>query len=80
MPVNQVETEVSKYAGATLNVEYGEGVTTGISNIGVSDADVVSTEYFSPSGTKLSAPQRGLNIVRQKMSDGTVRTRKTIVK
>lgn len=80
MPVNSVETEVSKYAGATLNVEYGEGVTTGISNIGVSDADVVSTEYFSPSGTKLNAPQRGLNIVRQKMSDGTVRTRKTIVK
>lgn len=80
MPVNQVETEVSKYAGATLNVEYGEGVTTGISNIGVSDADVVSTEYFSPSGTKLSAPQHGLNIVRHKMSDGTVRTRKTIVK
>ncbi len=80
MPVNQVETEVSKYAGAILNVEYGEGVTTGISNIGVSDADVVSTEYFSPSGTKLNAPQRGLNIVRQKMSDGTVRTRKTIVK
>lgn len=80
MPVDLVETEVSKYAGATLNVEYGEGVTTGISNIGVSDADVVSTEYFSPSGTRLNAPQRGLNIVRQKMSDGTVRTRKTIVK
>lgn len=80
MPVDLVETEVSRYAGATLNVEYGEGVTTGISNIGVSDADVVSTEYFSPSGTRLNAPQRGLNIVRQKMSDGTVRTRKTIVK
>ena len=80
MPVDLVETEVSTYAGATLNVEYGEGVTTGISNIGVSDADVVSTEYFSPSGTRLNAPQRGLNIVRQKMSDGTVRTRKTIVK
>lgn len=80
MPVDLVETEVSTYAGATLNVEYGEGVTTGISNIGVSDADVVSTEYFSPSGTRLNAPQRGLNIVRQKMSDGTVRTMKTIVK
>lgn len=80
MPVDQVETEVSKYAGATLNVKYGEGVTTGITNIGVSDADIVAKEYYSPSGTRLNGPQRGLNIVRYKMSDGTAKTSKIIVK
>lgn len=80
MPVDQVETEVSTYAGATLNVKYGEGVTTGITNIGVSDADIVAKEYYSPSGTRLNGPQRGLNIVRYKMSDGTAKTSKIIVK
>lgn len=80
MPVDQVEAEVSTYAGATLNVKYGEGVTTGITNIGVSDADIVAKEYYSPSGTRLNGPQRGLNIVRYKMSDGTAKTSKIIVK
>lgn len=76
MPIDNVEAEVGEYAGATLDVEYGEGVTSGISNVGTSAAEVTATEYYSPSGTRLAQPQKGINIVRHKMSDGTIRTRK----
>lgn len=41
-----------------------------------SDKPVVAKEYFSVDGARLSAPQKGLNIV--KMSDGT--TKKVVVK
>lgn len=80
MPASSVEGEVSQYAGATLNVVYGEGVTSGIAGVEASGAEVVSTEYFSLSGTKLARPQSGVNIVRQKMSDGTVKTSKVMIK
>ena len=46
----------------------------------VSDASVVSTDYVSLSGQILAAPQRGVNIVRQTLSDGSVRTTKIVVK
>ena len=79
--VDLVQNEVSQYAGATLNVVYGQGNTTGI---GIADnhasAYTVDTEYFSPSGTKLAHPQKGMNIIRHRMSDGTVRTTKVMVR
>lgn len=80
MPVNVVYDEVRAYAGATLNVVYGEGVTTGITGVTASDAEVVATEYYSPAGIRLAQPQGGINIVRQRMSDGTVKTTKVIMK
>lgn len=79
MSADMVQSEVSRYAGATLNVVYGEGVTSGINGVEASGAEVVGKEYYSPSGMRLSAPQKGLNIVRQRMSDGTVKTVKVIV-
>lgn len=71
-----VEEEVKAHAGATLSVEYGQGVTTAIGNIDASNAETLSVTYYSPSGTKLPQPQKGLNIVVRKMSDGTVKTSK----
>lgn len=74
-----IEPDIRQYAGATLPVEYGKGVTAGISSSSTaSDARVVRTEYFTASGTRLSQPQPGINIVRQKLSDGTVKTRKVL--
>ncbi len=53
---------------------------TGISSK-VSNATVVSTEYYSIIGQKLAKPQfEGLNIVVKKMSDGTVITEKKYIK
>lgn len=44
------------------------------------DATVVSTEYFNVQGSKLDEPGRGLNIVKQNMSDGSVKTFKKMVR
>ncbi len=43
-------------------------------------ATTASEQYFSPSGAQLSTPQPGLNIIRQRMSDGSTRTTKVILK
>ncbi len=45
-----------------------------------SAAGVVSTECFSLNGTKLAAPQKGVNILRTTYSDGKVEVRKVMVK
>jgi len=41
---------------------------------------VVSQQIFNASGAQRSALQKGLNILKQKMSDGTTRVKKVIVK
>lgn len=45
-----------------------------------SDAEVVATEYYSVAGVTSVTPQKGINIIKDTLSDGTVRTRKVIVK
>lgn len=74
-----MKDEVKAYAGATLNVEYGQGVTTAIANPGAAAVETLSVTYFSPSGMQLSQPQKGLNIVVRKMADGTVATSKVMI-
>ena len=37
---------------------------------------VVGTEYFTTDGRRISAPQKGITIIRQRMSDGSIVTRK----
>ncbi len=71
-------------AGANLMVEVGLGVT-GYANTGTSvrlpmtdSRYYQKAEYFSLSGMPLSAPQKGINIVRYTLPDGTVRTEKMI--
>ena len=39
-------------------------------------AKVVSTEYFTTDGRRISTPQKGITIIRQRMSDGSIVTRK----
>lgn len=41
---------------------------------------VVSVEYYNVVGVKLSKPERGLNIVKKTMSDGTTVTTKLYIK
>lgn len=55
-------------------VKLGE-TSTGISNAVVSDENAVEVARYALDGTKLSAPTKGVNII--KMSDGT--TRKVVV-
>ena len=69
-------------AGANLMVEVGKGVT-GYANGGVSTGikhfDFTTThsaDYYSLSGMRQSGLQHGINIVRQQMSDGTVKVMK----
>ena len=52
-----------------------EGTTTGVKAINGADANATVVARYAADGTQISAPQKGLNIL--KMSDGT--TRKVIV-
>jgi len=56
------------------------GVATSNST-GISDAKMAGAEctvYYDTAGVQLSAPQKGVNIVRTSMADGSVKTRKII--
>ena len=53
-------------------------IATGISNM--ESEEVAVEEYYNASGMKLDAPAKGLNIVRQKMNDGTVKVVKKMVR
>lgn len=58
-------------------LEYlGQG--TGIKTVGT--GDVVSTEYYGVDGMKLSAPRRGLNIIKTTTSDGKAHSKVVLVK
>ena len=68
-------------AGATLdedllttrgNEHYGEYTPTSIQGVVAQDeASVVGIRYYSLNGARLSAPQKGVNIIEFQMSDGT---------
>ena len=45
-----------------------------------SSAEGVKTEYFSLSGARVAEPVKGVNIVKQTLGDGSVRTSKRIVR
>lgn len=45
-----------------------------------SDAEVVSCEYYDINGVKIGEMAKGINIVVEKLSDGTVRTSKVVKK
>jgi hypothetical protein len=54
-------------------------VKVGIEDV-ASSASVVKTEFFTLGGVAVSAPQHGVNILRQTLSDGSVVVKKIIVK
>jgi len=39
---------------------------------------VIATQYFTTDGRSLSAPQRGITLVREQMDNGQWRTRKVL--
>ncbi len=45
-----------------------------------SAAEVVSTTIYSLNGAQLTTPQRGINIIRSVLSDGTVKVQKVLVR
>lgn len=55
-----------------------ETETTGIATVGVDGSQVESRSYYAVSGERLNAPARGVNIVKEKYSDGTQAVRKTV--
>ena len=71
-------------AGANLMVEVGKGVTgyangeTSIGTIAFDATAPYSAGYFSLSGIRQSGLHKGLTVVRQQMSDGTVKTFKIV--
>ena len=53
--------------------------TTGINTM-TNNSDVVSREYFNAAGQRVNGPVNGVNIVRQTMKDGSVKSVKYMVK
>lgn len=65
----------------TYHIETGEvttGDTEGVEELYV--GDVVETEYYDISGHKLNRPQHGLVIQQQRYSNGSIKTRKLLLK
>lgn len=52
------------------------GTTDGITSQWKDMPHVLHVEFYTPSGTRLDAPQSGFNVVRYIMSDGTVQSSK----
>ncbi len=73
--------EQSAALKAQMDADY-QAVITGIENVNASNkvATVLRTEVYSINGTRCNTVGKGLNIVKQMMSDGTVRTQKVVVK
>ncbi|MCM1311470.1 MAG: RICIN domain-containing protein [Bacteroides sp.] len=69
---------IYNYALSADEVETVMGdIANGIQDTTASgSASVVRTEYYTANGLRLSQPQKGLNIVKNKMSDGSVVTEK----
>lgn len=57
------------------------GETTGINEIGAGEnlgGKVVSVEYYTTDGKQLASPVRGITIVRMRMADGSVQSKKLV--
>lgn len=57
-----------------------DGDASGIEGVVSSDATVVSVAYYTLGGVKTSTPNKGINIVKTVLSDGTVNISKILVK
>lgn len=51
---------------------FTEGSTSKVTGLTTSDVTVVKTEYFTTTGAKLEEPVKGINIVKETMSNGKV--------
>lgn len=92
--VESAVSDANTGAGATLNVvensgvmkkAYGGNSVTGDSEAtaitaAVTGKTLVSTRYFNAVGTEVPDMQKGLNVIRYQYSDGTVQTKKVMIK
>lgn len=65
--------------GPSVTVNFVKGAA-GISSSVASAAASAKTTYFDLTGRRVSAPAQGVYVLRQVLSDGTVKTRKVMVK
>lgn len=63
-----------------IKLETGNLVTSDIEALDRDDAEVTSTRFYSPQGTLLDSPASGVFVVEERLSDGTIRTRKVMRK
>lgn len=62
------------------NGEKPEPEPTSVEGLDAENIEIVSTIYFDMQGRRLSEPTKGLNICCQQLSDGSIRSKKIIVK
>lgn len=66
------------YYGAN-STQTPDGDASGIDGV-TSDAAVVSVAYYTLGGARIAAPNKGINIVKTVLADGTVNVSKILVK
>ena len=66
--------------GHELTRDFAISIVNSAGIVSITSADVTDTSYFTIDGRKLQAPQKGLNIVRQRTNDGQVTAHKVIMK
>ena len=71
--------DILLFNNGELSKAYDPAIYDGIVNMNAA-AEVVATEIFSIDGMRLSQTRKGINIVRQRLSNGTTRTSKILVK
>lgn len=79
--VNDVEKVVSNEetgAGPTLKIKEGDKFTTSVTTLTTGKGDVVETHIYDLTGRRRASMGKGMNIIRQEMSDGSVRIMKVM--
>ena len=71
--------DILLFNNGELSKAYDPAIYDGIVNMSAA-TEVVATEVFAIDGMKLSQTRKGINIVRQRLSNGTTRTSKILVK
>ena len=74
--MEQILTNEENGAGATLDINSTADGTTGIT--AAEQQAVAGVAYYNMNGTRLAAPQRGVNIVKITYSDGKTVSRKVM--
>lgn len=65
---------------ATMHFVSIDDYNAHINNLSSEGKQIVSTEYYTLSGARTSQPQHGLNIVKNRFADGSVKATKIFVK
>lgn len=78
-PAEELPLEV-RFTNIKSEVREGQTPVGIAENKGVNNLSVRTTQYFNAAGQQVNQLSKGLNIIRETMSDGTVRAKKVMVK